>query len=422
MALLLLDNRYPHLNLNDHFVLFEQSAGSGAVELDEANGILRNVLVCGRSSPNCPRMPGKGPQPIHGTKYTDAAFKKAIPLYEGITVRINHEPRDVPPAQRRDRDAWDALGNLRNVRLTPEGLRADLHYDRTHKFAPTLIEEYSRKLRRFGLSHHAAGGGPVKDGWLIVESIPYVRSVDIVDGSATTTSLYESHSPHREGRTVIKFRDLMESVLPKVKGKKRIALVEFLESEYMAEKDPAMVKEEDPPIMGDLPVEEPAAPETADPDEALRMGFETALKALVTSALAGEVDEAAATAKFKDLLKTFAKLTSTAAAPASESKPASDSSETAESKSAATRKLEEELATFKNRDKVVMLAESLNCKTLLTDRMVGNLAQLNEAEWKPFMTDLIAKAKGPRSFSPAPKTPPPAPAQNGGNFLDRVTG
>jgi hypothetical protein len=61
--------------------------------------------------------------------------------------------------------------------------------------------------------------------------------------------------------------------------------------------------------MPDAPLDDAAA--VASPEDALKSGFEAALKALVDSALAGEIDEGEAIKRFKELLTTHGKLTST---------------------------------------------------------------------------------------------------------------
>ncbi len=146
--------------------------------VDWKGGVIRGVRVCGLVSEN-------------GRRYTPEALRRAIPLYEGISVRVNHPKR--PEEQR---ESEDVFGWLKNVRPDRDGaLIADLHFLRSHAMARPVCEAARRNPRLYGLSHNAQGDGHYADGVFVVEEITELRSVDLVADPATNKSLYESKDP-----------------------------------------------------------------------------------------------------------------------------------------------------------------------------------------------------------------------------------
>lgn len=164
--------------------LLERSAG-GAARIDTARGVLRNVKVLGRRSRN-------------GRRYTPAALRAALPLYEGARVNINHRR----PADVREAPLADRFGVLRRVRLASEGIFADLHYLTRHPLADMVVEAAQRMPEALGLSHDAAGRTVVRDGVEFVEEITRVFSVDLVSDPASTLGLFESHASSNYDRAL----------------------------------------------------------------------------------------------------------------------------------------------------------------------------------------------------------------------------
>jgi hypothetical protein len=161
---------------------FIRESQSGYERIDKDAGIIYGVKVL-------------GPQSRNGRVYEAEAIANALPLYEGVSVNLNHQ-RIEPKAQvQQDRRIEDRWGVLKNARLKDGSIYADLHYLKTHPATPQLIEAAERFPETFGLSHDAAGDEQVIDGKRRVVELLDVRSVDIVADPATNNGLFESHVP-----------------------------------------------------------------------------------------------------------------------------------------------------------------------------------------------------------------------------------
>lgn len=414
----------------------ESGNGNSPLRIDRENGIIYGVKVLGTISPNTPYQNGRPMDGVtSGTRYTRAAFESAPRVMEGAKVRLNHPDRSQPNA---DRPVEVGLGVLRNVRATPDGVRADLHYNRAHPFAPQLVEDVERRMGQWGFSPNAAGVGTVQGGVYVVEQLAAIRSIDLVSDPATTVNLWESTHPKKSGAATmgtanfITFRSLMESVLPMLRGKQLRAAVDCLEMDYMQpgmmgeKKEGADIAEEEPMPggLGDTPVEMPA--EGGDPMEAISAGFATALKALVDGVMSGDMPADEAINKFKELIKTHDKLKSgesstpapeVAATEEGESEEAKDKedektkADAKESKSSAA--IRRELDELKAEKAIALLCESLNYKP--TTRQIRAAIALPEAERKPFFAELVANDRRPFSGSPH------RAAQLGGNAPANLT-
>lgn len=142
--------------------------------VDRDAGVLKDVKVLGYQSAN-------------NRTYSREAVKKARGMYEGRPVNINHGQRGAAG----DRAVADRFGQLRNVRLTDDGLIGDLHYLKSHAMAPVVVEAAERMPDCFGLSHNAEGRVRHVSGKNVVDEISRVHSVDLVSDPATTKSLFE---------------------------------------------------------------------------------------------------------------------------------------------------------------------------------------------------------------------------------------
>lgn len=268
--------------------LSERVAGpTSPLEVDRARGVIFGVKVIGRFSKNSHGVR----EAENGTEYSEACLREAVKLYEGVNVLTDHA------AGRGPRSVRDALGVLRNVRAAPDGLRADLHFNRKHPIAEQLCEDVESGLGQYGLSHDATSGRDridTKAKRLVVEAIASVRSVDLVLNPATNRNLWESHREPAMPQTTL--RKLLEGV------RWHEAAARLLEMDDM----PGM----DAPV--DAP---PAAPplegEEAGPDHeaALTAGFEAAIMAAWKSYLAGEMTVDEMLKKAKDYAKSHSKLT-----------------------------------------------------------------------------------------------------------------
>lgn len=238
--------------------------------VDRAAGVIKGVKVLGRRSEN-------------GREYTPECLNKAVRMYEGVSVRINHP--DDPDEMRASEDVF---GQLRNVRLADDGMYADLHYLKSHPMARRVCEAAERMPRLFGLSHNAQGDGDENArGVFVVREIVEVRSVDVVADPATTRGLFEGRRPVKRV-SIAKFMRRAGRFLESARRKK---LKEFL---LEAEGDAL-----DPSAEMDA-VAMPAEPGPGDAESALDGAFKAAIKAVVDD---DSLDMAAKLARMKELMK-----------------------------------------------------------------------------------------------------------------------
>lgn len=254
----------------------------GTPRVDRANYVLRGAKLLGLESRNKRR-------------YTRAALQEAYRrrLYENAPVYDGH-PKD--PYASRDPD--DQIGWVQDVRLRPDGLYGDVHLFRAHKKSALLLEAAERNPRVRGLafSHNADGETrKLPGGWLVVEAIPEVRSVDLVTTGATTRNLFESFTT---GKTM-KLRALLESLsadrrlTPRVR-KGVLTLLEAPE-DMDPSADPGLPMDLDVPEP-EMDVADPAMP--ADPMQALSDGFKAAIMGIVDDEAMDAKAKAKAIAKF----------------------------------------------------------------------------------------------------------------------------
>jgi hypothetical protein len=120
-----------------------------------------------------------------GREYPKEVMAKALPLYEGMRVNIDH----VDPGQRRS--LRDRIGLVKNVTLKDDGLYGDFHFNPKHSLADQIAWDAENAPQNLGFSHDTRGGSRNVGGRLVVESIDKVLSVDLVANPATTTGLFE---------------------------------------------------------------------------------------------------------------------------------------------------------------------------------------------------------------------------------------
>jgi len=175
---------------------FIRESQRGFERIDQEAGIIYGVKVLGQQSRN-------------GRVYEASAIEKALPLYEGVTVNLNHQKLDPSNRVQQDRPIQDRWGVLRNARMIEGALYADLHYLKNHPMTPQLIEAAERFPDTFGLSHDAAGDEQMIDGQRRVVELMDVRSVDVVADPATNNGLFESHNRNQAMKK--KFKAILES-------------------------------------------------------------------------------------------------------------------------------------------------------------------------------------------------------------------
>lgn len=149
------------------------------LRLDRAASVLRGVKLLGLQSRN-------------QREYREDALRRAMPLYEGARVNVNH-PEGDPLAPR---DYRDRLGVIRGVELRAgEGLFGSLHYNPKHPLAEQLAWDAEHAPHNVGLSHNVLARTSRREGRTVVEAIEHVQSVDLVADPATTAGLFEHESP-----------------------------------------------------------------------------------------------------------------------------------------------------------------------------------------------------------------------------------
>ena len=159
--------------------LLEFTQGIGGERVDREAGVVRGVKIIGIHSAN----------KTEGLKreYPREVLSKAIPLYEGARVNINH-PNGKPE---QSRDYRDRFGSLKGVQLREDGLYGDLHFNPKHSLAEQFAWDAENAPHNVGLSQNAHGRVACRNGKALVEEIWKVHSVDVVGNPATTNGLFE---------------------------------------------------------------------------------------------------------------------------------------------------------------------------------------------------------------------------------------
>lgn len=176
--------------------------------LDQEKGILTGVKILGFESSN-------------RRSYPRNVVEKAMPLYEGAKVNINHSSR---PSESRLYE--ERFGALHNVRMAGDGLYGDLHYNPKHAVAEQFAWDVKNAPHNAGFSHVVeARTSRATGGKTVVESIDRVKSVDLVADPATTNGLFESHT-ETESETV----SLKEATIEQLKAENPQLVEQITES------------------------------------------------------------------------------------------------------------------------------------------------------------------------------------------------
>lgn len=152
-------------------------ADSRGVKLGIEEGVLRGVKILGMESAN-------------GRSYPKETIARAISLYEGAKVNVDHAIGD--PGK--PRSYGDRMGLIENVRLGEgeAGLFADFRFNPQHAIAEQLKWDAEHAPQNVGFSHNVLAKTSRRGGKSVVEEITKVQSVDLVADPATTNGLYEA--------------------------------------------------------------------------------------------------------------------------------------------------------------------------------------------------------------------------------------
>ena len=157
---------------------------SRGVQLVAEEGVLRGLKILGLESAN-------------GRSYPKETAARAVALYEGAKVNVDHAGT---PGQARG--YGDRIGLIENVRLGEgdSGLFADFRFNPKHGVAEQLKWDAENNPSAVGFSHNVMAKTARRGGKVVVEEITKVQSVDLVADPATTKGLFEAtdETHHKE--------------------------------------------------------------------------------------------------------------------------------------------------------------------------------------------------------------------------------
>src|SRR5262245_29960955 len=153
------------------------------LRVDRTGGVIRGIKILGLHSRN-------------GREYLPEALSRAVGLYEGAKVNVNH-PKGHPLAPR---DYQERMGVIRNVQhRAGQGLFADLHFNPKHDLSEQLIWDAEHAPENVGFSHNVEARLSRRGERAVVDDILRVHSVDLVADPATTRGLFESAAAIADG-------------------------------------------------------------------------------------------------------------------------------------------------------------------------------------------------------------------------------
>jgi len=159
-----------------------ESARLTKASVDRTAGVIKGVRLLGERADSKNRS------------YDVAAMRRAVPMYEGKPVNIDHG--------KSPRNLRDRFGKVMNASFdeSQKAIVGDIQYNRKHPLAEQVAEAADTMPDTLGCSHIAEGQVTRAGGREIVTAIVEVRSVDLVSDPATNKSLYESVGAEPNGR------------------------------------------------------------------------------------------------------------------------------------------------------------------------------------------------------------------------------
>lgn len=156
----------------------QQSIGRNQ-RVDRALNIIRGVKVMGFESLNTGRTLGLDARDFGDAVnkpylYDRHAVQRALPLYEGVTVRMDHpefsyKADGTRVFSRKDRKVGETFGRLINCRLAESGMFADLEYLSSHPLSEMTIETAERMPEQIALSHAIDFVPALRNGRVVID-------------------------------------------------------------------------------------------------------------------------------------------------------------------------------------------------------------------------------------------------------------
>jgi len=198
-----------------------RTANSAVADLKESVEVLHEYASCrgatltvNREAGVIPGVKILGLVSANNRVYTAECAAKAIPMYEGAAVYVDHSKRGERRSYR------DRIGHLAGIVASADGLYGDLHYNPKHSLAEQLAWDAEHAPANVGLSHVAEGTVVQRGGKDVVECIHKIESVDLVTSPATTHGLFEDEAPPADPEA----RELAEHGLSAASDARRILL------------------------------------------------------------------------------------------------------------------------------------------------------------------------------------------------------
>ena len=155
------------------------------LRVDREAGVVRGVKILGLSSKN-------------NRTYSANALRRAIGLYEGARVNVNHPQgrADAPRAYQ------DRIGTVRNVSQRDDGLYGDFYFNPKHAVAEQLAWDAQHAPENVGFSHNALARTSTKDGQSIWWPIrqPPADCLNIKSPQLWPALVFGTTDPKRGGR------------------------------------------------------------------------------------------------------------------------------------------------------------------------------------------------------------------------------
>ena len=162
-----------------------ESVAQQSLRVDREAGVLYGVKLLGEKSTN---------PPPEDHDYPHATRERALKLFEGARVFVDHPPPD-RQTSRTGRSYRDRMGVIKNVTNKPDGVYGDYHFNPRHPLAEQLTWDAENAPETVGFSINGNGRPSRKGGRCLIEEITQLYSVDLVSRPGTTKGLFESERP-----------------------------------------------------------------------------------------------------------------------------------------------------------------------------------------------------------------------------------